>query len=65
MEDCSRSSVEFCGEIRGETKKEVCIFDGVEKTWIPKSVIIDRRKVDRRNSILTIPERIAKLKGII
>jgi hypothetical protein len=57
--------IEFCGEIREETDKAFCVFDGVERTWIPKSVIFERRKVDRRNSVLTIPERVAKLKGII
>jgi hypothetical protein len=60
-----RNHIEFCGEIREETDKAVCVFDGVERTWIPKSVILERRKVDRRNSVLTIPERVAKLKGII
>ena len=57
--------IEFCGEIREETDKDVCVFDGVERTWIPKSVILERRKVDRRNSVLTIPEKVAKKKGII
>jgi hypothetical protein len=64
-------TIEFCGEIRTETEKACCVFDGKEEVWIPKSAIKERRPVKNgsnrncRDCVLTIPEWVAKKKGII
>lgn len=59
------SLVEFCGELRRDTEKALLIFDGQFETWIPKSIIRDRKRIKKRDWIFYIPEWVAKLKGII
>ena len=60
--------VEFCGELRHETEKAYCVYDGAREVWIPKSQTQEARQIGGNNSSdweFTIPEWLAKEKGII
>lgn len=55
----------FYAELRRETDKAYCFYDGIHDIWVPKSLVaeIDRRKDG--NCEVTVPEWFAKREGII
>ena len=60
--------VEFCGELRHETEKAYCVYDGTNEVWIPKSQVQDTQQIGGAFSAdweFTIPEWLALEKGII
>jgi hypothetical protein len=57
--------VEFCGEITYESEYAYLVFDGMNKVWLPKSQVIEKRKIKGRDYEFTIPQWLAELKGII
>jgi len=61
-------AVEFCGELRYETDKAYCVYDGANEVWIPKSQVQESQQIGGTLSHdweFTIPEWLAKEKGII
>ena len=58
-------TIEFCGELQGETDKAWFIFDGIETIPIPKSQVRSLRKLNDADAILEIPLWLAKKKGIV
>lgn len=59
-------TVEFCGEIKWETDGAYLVFDGANQVWIPKSKIVDKRKIGSHGDYeFTIPVWLAEAKGII
>jgi len=59
--------VEFCGELRHETKAAYLVYDGENEVWIAKSQVQEARQIDRHGKDweFTIPEWLAEEKGII
>lgn len=56
---------DIVGELVHETDKAILLFDGAEKVWLPKAAIeIDRDRADGLVEV-TLPERLAKEKGLI
>jgi len=59
--------IEFCGELKHETKFAYLVFDGASETWIPKSQVKSMRQIGSRGDDyeFEIPEWLARSKGII
>jgi hypothetical protein len=57
--------VEFYAEIRRETEKAFCFFDGANEIWIPKSQVIRLDRLKGGDCEVCIPEWLAKEKGIV
>jgi hypothetical protein len=51
--------VDILAEVRRETDKAWLIFDGAREAWLPKS------KVERDGSTFTLPEWLAREKGLL
>lgn len=59
-------TVEFCGELQGETPKCWFVFDGIHTVPIPKSqVVVMRMQPNNVDCIIELPEWLAKKKDII
>jgi hypothetical protein len=57
--------VEFYAELKRETEKAYCFFDGVNDIWIPKSQVLKLNKLKGVDCEVAIPEWLAKEKGVI
>ena len=57
--------VEFCGDLKYETEKAYLVFDGINEVWIPKSQVQESRLISGIAWEFTIPQWLAKEKGII
>jgi len=59
-----KESIEFYGEIKKETERAYLVFDGANEIWLPKSQL-EKKRVKGNDCKFTIPEWLAKEKGII
>lgn len=59
------SGIEFYAELRRETEKAFCFFDGAEEIWIPKSQVLKMERMKGVDCEVSVPEWLAKQKGII
>jgi len=60
------TTIQFCGELRGETDKCWFVYDGIEEIPIPKSQVKSMRKIGQGDNYeITIPTWLAAKKGII
>jgi len=58
-------TIEFYGTLEHETDKAYLVFDGREKIWIPKSQVKKCQNIKEDDWEFTIPEWLAREKGII
>ena len=58
-------TIEFCGELQGETDLAWIVFDGIETIPIPKSQVKTIRKINDADAVLEIPLWLARKKGIV
>lgn len=58
-------NIEFCGEVRRESDHALMVYDGKTRVWIPKSQIKSQRCIKGDDFEFTIPEWLAREKGII
>jgi len=58
------NQVEFCAEIKWDTDDAILAYDGANEIWLPKSQI-DIRVIKHPDVEITLPEWLAKVKGII
>ncbi len=56
-----RELEDIAGEVQGETEKAYRFYDGSITVWLPKS----QCEWDDRDKIMTMPEWLAKEKGLI
>lgn len=61
----TNGTVEFYGELKVETERGVLVFDGANKIWLPKSQILEMRKIKDSDYEFEIPYWLAKEKEII
>lgn len=61
----TNGTVEFYGELKAETERGVLVFDGDNKIWLPKSQILEMRKIKDSDYEFEIPYWLAKEKEII
>lgn len=57
--------VKFYAMMLNESKEAVLMVDGRNEIWIPRSQIVSMRSIRDYNYELTIPQWLAKKKGII
>lgn len=57
--------VDIAAEIRAETKAAVLIFDGTRKAWLPKSQIEIEASGGSALVVVTLPEWLAREKGLL
>lgn len=53
--------IDIAAELRRETDKAYCIFDGDKEVWLPKSQV----EHDLSDGTFAMPEWLAKDKGLI
>ncbi len=59
-------TVEFCGELQGETGACWFVYDGESTVSIPKSLVKELRMLDNRvDCIMRIPHWLARDRGIL
>ena len=61
----AEGTVEFYAEIKWESPGAYLVTDGVDEFWIPKSQIIEMRKMKDGNCEFEIPHWLAREKGVI
>jgi hypothetical protein len=61
----ANNTIEFYGELRDETDAAYLIHDGINKVWLPKSQVKNKRQISGHDFEFEIPEWLAKKKGII
>lgn len=60
------NTVEFCGELQGETDKCWFVFDGINSVPIPKSQVVSlKMQPNNVDCIMEIPEWLARKKDIL
>ncbi|MCK5616186.1 hypothetical protein KAR91_80725 [Candidatus Pacearchaeota archaeon] len=65
------SLIEFCGEIKHETKPGIpdegsyLVYDGANEVWLPKKLIASARHISGSDWEFEIPEWLAEREGII
>jgi hypothetical protein len=62
----SEKTIEFCGELQGETDKCWYVYDGVSTVAIPKRLVVSLRLLKNRvDCVMESPEWLARKKGIL
>jgi len=65
MYNDGKSMVEFYAELRRETEHAYLLFDGAYEIWIPISQVDEFESVNGVDYKVSVPEWLAKKKGII
>lgn len=63
--ESSANCIEICGEIKRETHGAILFFDGAITVWLPKSQIDSDEPNKYNQATVTMPEWLAKTKGLI
>jgi hypothetical protein len=58
-------NVEFYAELRKETDRGYCFYDGANEFWLPKSQVVILQRMRGGNVQAAVPEWLAKNEGII
>ena len=53
--------IDIVGELRRETEKAYCVFDGTKEVWLPKSQV----EYDPDDGTFAMPEWLAMDKGLL
>ena len=61
----AEGTVEFYAEIKMETMAALLLSDGTDEFWIPKSQIVEMRKIKGQDWEFEIPHWLAREKGVI
>lgn len=58
--------VDFYAEMVGETLEAVRFFDGLERFWVPRALVVELERLrDGRNCRVRVPQWYARKSGIV